>query len=105
FWKNWASCVNSQGQQKPVLDQTLASFPGGGVYVGNLFVNTCQSAVKILSKQTANGAKAASNPAYNLAAQLLAAELNIKAGAGSNGCVATDMTSANNPANPVKDAA
>ena len=101
FWKNWASCAGSSGQQKPTLDQTLAS---GGIYVGNLFVTTCQTAVKLLNKLTANGTKAASSPAYNLAAQLLAAELNIRAGAGSNACVANDITWANDILNPVTDA-
>jgi uncharacterized repeat protein (TIGR01451 family) len=104
FWKNWASCASSQGQQRPVLDQTLASFPGGGVYVGNLFVNTCQNALKILNKSTANGTKAASSPAYNLAAQLLASELNIQAGAGSSTCVVNNVAWSNDILNPVKDA-
>lgn len=103
FWKNWASCANSGGKQQPVLDRTLASFPGGGVYVGNLFVNTCQIAVNILNKSTANGTKAASSSAYSLAAQLLAAELNVQAGAGSNACVATDITSAGHILAPVTD--
>ena len=35
--------------------------------------------------------------------QLLTAELNVQAGAGSNACVATDITSANDLLNPVKD--
>ena len=87
FWKNWASC--SGGKQKPVLDQTLAGFPIAagqtthGVYIGDLYVDTCLEATRILNKSTVNtGAKKASDPAFNLAAQLLAAKLNLQAGAG-----------------------
>src|SRR5262249_61133651 len=43
FWKNWSSCTG--GGQKPTLDTTLASFPGGGGNIGNLFVHTCPVAV------------------------------------------------------------
>jgi hypothetical protein len=83
FWKNWASCSKSSGKQANTLDQVLASFSGGGVLIGNLFVDTCQEAVRILSKQdVATGKSMASDPAYNLAAQLLAAKLNVQAGAG-----------------------
>ena len=43
----------------------------------------CKAAVRLLSKQTIkDGKKMASDPAFNLAAQLLAAELNVQAGAG-----------------------
>jgi hypothetical protein len=39
FWKNWASCVSSSTNKKPVLDQTLAvatsmtTNPPGGLVV------------------------------------------------------------------------
>lgn len=83
FWRNWASCAKSNGKQKDVLDQTLASFTGGGVYIGKLFVDTCQEAVRILSKQdVGTGKQKSSDPAFNMAAQLLAAKLNVQAGAG-----------------------
>ena len=83
FWKNWASCSKSAGKQANTLDTILGSFPGGGVNIGTLFVNTCQEAVRILSKQeVTTGKNKASDPAYNLAAQLLAARLNVQAGAG-----------------------
>jgi hypothetical protein len=39
-----------------------------------------------------------------LAAQLLGAELNIQAGAGSNGCVANDIAWSNDILNALKDA-
>ncbi|MGH8431285.1 MAG: hypothetical protein ACREUF_12860, partial [Solimonas sp.] len=88
FWKNWASCATSGGKQKPVLDQTLALFPiesgqtRPGVYVGILYVDTCVEAVRLLDKSTVNTAKKmSSDPAFNLAAQLMAARLNVRAGA------------------------
>jgi hypothetical protein len=110
FWKNWATCTNNSGKQKPVLDQILASFPIAsgqtmpGVYIGNLYVNSCAIAVDILNKGTLNGTKEASDPSYGLAAQLLAAKLNVQAGAGWSSCVSTDITSGNDLLNPVKDA-
>jgi hypothetical protein len=105
FWKNWASCNNSNGNQKPVLDQTLATAvaanAGLGVVVSAqsgtwaafaptryLVLNAtgCVSAVNLLNKSTvSSGKKMANDPAFNLAAQLLAAELNFFAGAGQNG--------------------
>ena len=87
FWKNWSSCTG--GKQDPVLDQTLASFPIAvgqtthGVLLGDLYVDTCAEAFAILNKSTLAGKKSASDPAYNMAAQLLAAILNIQAGAGT----------------------
>jgi len=81
FWRNWSSC--SGGNQDPTLDQTLALAPDGGIWVGDLFVDTCQEAVAILSKSDLAGNKRASDPMYNMAAQLLAAQLNVVAGAGT----------------------
>jgi hypothetical protein len=83
FWKNWASCASSSGKQNPVLDQTLA-LAGGHILIGDLDVDTCLEAVRILNKSTVNTAKKmSSDPAFNLAAQLLAAKLNLVAGAGT----------------------
>ena len=71
-----------------MLDQTLASFPIAsgesthGVYIGDLYVDTCREAVALLNKSTLSGKKMASDPAFNMAAQLLAAKLNVIAGAG-----------------------
>lgn len=109
FWKNWASCSKSNGKgQKPVLDQTLALTEPGGLVVSaqsgtypsfapaiylvlHGSVSTpnvapgCQAAVNLLNKSTLSGKKMASDPAFNLAAQLVAAELNYAAGAGKTG--------------------
>jgi hypothetical protein len=82
FWKNHASCRKSNGNQQPVMDQVLATFPNGGVLIGDLFVDTCAEAVQLLDKSTLSGKKMASDPGFNLAAQLLAARLNVHAGAG-----------------------
>jgi hypothetical protein len=82
FWKNWTSC-DGRGNQDPVLDQTLVA-AGGGILIGDLFVNNCDDAVDILDKSdVGSGQKKANDAAYGLAAQLLAAKLNIVAGAGS----------------------
>jgi hypothetical protein len=86
FWKNWASCAKSSGRQKPVLDQTLALAEPAGVAIGDLVLHAgdCVKAIRILNKSTIdNGTKKSSDPAFNLAAQLLAAKLNVVAGAGT----------------------
>jgi hypothetical protein len=96
FWKNWAACSTSSGKQKPELDRVMATFPIAagqtkpGVYIGRLYVDTCQEAVALLNKSdlvTAN--KMSSDPLYSLAAQLMATELNFRAGAGKCGAAIT----------------
>lgn len=87
FWRNWSSCTG--GHQDPVLDETLASLPGNGTLLGDRFVDECTEAVRLLSKRDADtGANRASDGAYALASQLLAAQLNLQRGAGS--CAAAD---------------
>ena len=100
FWKNWSSCSGSNGKQKPVLDQTLAaadplvvsatsgSYPAfGSTFYLVLHAGDCTKAVDLLNKSTFSGKKMASDPAFNLAAQLVAAELNYTAGAGQKPAV------------------
>ena len=90
YWKNHASCASSSGKQDHVLDDVLASFPGAGVAIGDLFVDTCTEAVRLLNKSTVTtNKKMASDPAFNLAAQLMAARLNRQAGAGTCGAATT----------------
>ncbi len=122
FWKNWSSC--SGGKQKHTLDLTLftaqtALIPwtgqtGPGINVGNLALYTsatadpdsfCTQATDVLKKSSNGGKGFSSNPAYNMAAQLLGAELNIIAGAGYNACTISLVTQANNLLTPVTDAA
>jgi hypothetical protein len=88
YWKNWASC--SGGKQAPVLDQTLAKADPAGTVIGvlTLHAGDCVKAVRLLNKSTIDkGTKMSSDAAFNMAAQLLAARLNLTAGAGQ--CVAS----------------
>jgi hypothetical protein len=123
FWKNWASCANSNGKQSPTLDQTLAAAtamtanPPGGLVVsattagggwpnfGSVYdlvlkgssptpnvAPGCQAAVNLLNKATIDGkTKKASDPLFNMAAQLVGAQLNYFAGAGKNGPTTIDI--------------
>jgi carboxypeptidase family protein len=90
FWKNHSSCANSNGKQEPILDRTLASTEPGGLLIGRLTLHgstskpdkapSCTAAVNLLNKTTIDGKKkVSSDPAFNMAAQLLAADLNILA--------------------------
>lgn len=93
FWKNWASCAGSAGKQKPMLDQTLlaAAQAGQPVTIGTLVLDpavlgastACKDAVNLLNKTTLTGTKKASDPLFNMAAQLVAAKLDVAAGAGA----------------------
>jgi hypothetical protein len=104
FWKNWASCTGSNGNQKPVLDQTLlaAAQAGKPVTIGTLVLNptvlgattACKDAVNLLNKTTLSGKKMASDPLFNMAAQLLAADLDVAAGAGICSSAATAINQA-----------
>ena len=95
YWKNHASCSSSSGKQKLALDIVLASFAIAsgqsthGVFMGALYVDTCSEAVALLNKSTLGGKKMASDPAYNMAAQLMAVELNLQGGAGACGGLLT----------------
>jgi len=64
------------------------------VYIGKEYVDTCKKAVALLSKQDLNGKSMSSDPAYNLAAQLMAAVLNVQAGAGICPSAATAINQA-----------
>jgi hypothetical protein len=86
YWKNWNTCT---GGNQP---QTAAG--NGGVaegwfllddliptMVGDLYIETCEDGVLILDHRDLSGKKRASDAAYNLARNLLAAKLNLAAGA------------------------
>ena len=90
YWKNHALCSTSNGGQDAVADAVLASFPIAsgqtthGVWIGDVYVDTCLEAVRLLNKSTtSSGKKYASDPLFNVAAQLLGAKLNVQAGAGT----------------------
>jgi hypothetical protein len=100
FWKNWASCTTSSTRKRPVLDEVLVTFPvadgqsRSGIWFGALYVDTCSEAVALLNKSTLSGKKVASDPAFNMAAQLMAADLNVRAGAGFCPAVTTAINQA-----------
>jgi len=116
YWKNWSSC--SGGKQKHTLDLTLFNAQGHtelwtsstlGIAVGDLALYTsptadpdsfCKYAVDVLNKSSSNGSSFASNPAYNMAAQLLGAELNLANGSGSSTSVICLVKSANDLLTP-----
>ena len=90
YWKNWSECSGGNQYNKALarneLNTTLnfylptglqnSIYPFGDI-AGPL---TCTQAVRLLGKSDMNsGKKQASDPAYNLAAQLLAAKLNLAA--------------------------
>jgi hypothetical protein len=92
FWKNWASCAKSSGGQKPTTDRTLQL---GDIVLGSLTLHDsnpnpdvasdCQAVVNLLNKTTISGGKKmASDPIFNMVAQLVAADLNVLAGAGQS---------------------
>jgi hypothetical protein len=112
YWKNWASCTASSTSKAPVLDKTLFG-AANGIKVGKVLSQVvsggisffgqnptqtadCPHAVALLNKTDFSGAKRASDPLFNMAAQLVAAELNIAAGAGSCPPVSTTIVLANN---------
>ncbi len=105
FWKNWTSC-DGHGNQDFVLDDTLEAplFPAFvPIDIGVLMLDgteDCEVAVDLLDKRAVkdpllvgDGKKRASDAAYALASQLLAANLNFAAGAGT--CPAATLAANN----------
>ena len=90
YWRNWSSCTG--GGQSPAnadppsfwLDTQLPLFIGIDSTDADLVVDvadTCPEAVSLLSKTAIDGTNpSASDAAYNMAAQLLAAMANVQAG-------------------------
>ena len=92
FWKNWASCQTSNGDQLAILDRTLQAFEPGGFTVGILTLNDtnpdpdvasdCGQVRNLLDKTAINGGrKLANDPLFNMAAQYVAYLLNVQKGA------------------------
>lgn len=105
YWRNWASCAKSNGKQKFTLDMTLLAAANKGlpITIGTLVIDptvlgastACADAVSLLSKTPIGASKnKASDPLFNMAAQLTAAELNLAAGADSCTAIASAVTSA-----------
>ena len=83
YWKNWSSC-DGKGNQAPSLDLNLPQLIGILPLAGGNPSPDCLKAISILNKSDwKTGKKMASDPAYNMAAQLLGAMLNVTAGAGT----------------------
>jgi uncharacterized repeat protein (TIGR01451 family) len=108
YWKNWSSCT--KGKQKYTLDYTLgkATLPGiqvGAFYLKGVTVDSldavvpsadCSKAVSLLNKSDyVTGKKMASDPLYNMVAQMVAAELNYTSGAYSCTVITSDIAQAN----------
>jgi hypothetical protein len=85
YWKNWSSCTGGgQYTKAKARNELYATLDGNlpqtiGVLTLAATNQGCLDAVNILSKSDLKGTKLASDPAYNLAAQALAAMLNFKA--------------------------
>jgi hypothetical protein len=98
YWKNWNTCTGGRQYLTAaanggpdagwyILDDLLND-PGYTIGVLQLSADDCEAAVLILDKSDiSSGKKMASDAAYNMAAQLLAAELNLSAGAETCGAV------------------
>lgn len=103
YWKTHASCTTSSTKKAPALDATLFGMlpwgvlgtseieslarPGSKGLYGQTATSTvdCAHAVSLLDKRDFNGTKKASDPLFNMAAQLVAAQLNL--GSGAYTCV------------------
>jgi hypothetical protein len=86
YWKNWSSCTTGGQYERAVANGEVGQTLDGNLpqQIGNLAVNTCPIGVAILDKRdVVSGLKRASDAAYGLAAQLLAAKLNVSAGAAT----------------------
>jgi hypothetical protein len=105
YWKNWSSCTGGRQYEKAAalneLNKTLNYYlpTGSALYpIGDITGTpalTCLQAVRLLGKSDMNtGKKYASDPAYNLAAQFIAAKLNLAAGAETCTAVTTAIASA-----------
>jgi hypothetical protein len=98
YWLLWNACAPDNkadvaaangGREAGwiILDDLLAD---PGILVGPLAVDTCEQGVSLLRAQDATDQETPDDDAYALAAQLLAAQLNLAAGAES--CTAVEET-------------
>ena len=112
YWKTHASCTSSSTKKDPALDKQLFASAGilksskidslvfadhttFGLYGQNAASTAdCPYAVSLLDKRNFGGTKMASDPLFNMAAQLVAAELNLASGAYTCPAVANAIASA-----------
>lgn len=89
YWKNWNSCSHDGAFVERAIktgNHLADEFLAAVIPFGALTALDCPTANKILGKQDTSGQQQGGDAAYNLAAQLLAARLNVASGAGvSNG--------------------
>ena len=89
YWLAWNSCAEGNmaetarangGQEKGwfIMDDFLAQ---PGIAAGAIMVEDCQQGVSLLQGKDLQGVDRSNDPAYALAAQLVAAQLNQAAGA------------------------
>jgi hypothetical protein len=98
YWIAWSTCgENSQAEAAAsnggreagwyLIDDFLES---PGVAVGDHLLGSCEAAVDLLSTRDVAGPDRSDDPTYQLASQVLTAELNLNAGAES--CPVIDQT-------------
>jgi len=90
YWKNWNSYShNGDFVARAAQTGNFLADDFLPIVIGVLNVDSAQIATAVLSKTAVNGAikNSANDAAYALAAQLLAAELNVKAGAAHSSYV------------------
>ena len=100
YWKNWNRCT--KGNQAVTADRNGGPEEGFWLVedvlvldIGNLTINDCETAVSILDRRdVSSGKKRASDAAYMLAGNLLAAKLNYGAGACTHPNVTATMVEA-----------
>ena len=89
YWLLWNSCAPGNKAETAaanggreagwvILDDLLAA---PGVLLGELTIDSCELAINLLQAQDSTGLDHSADVAYSLAAQLLAAQLNLAAGA------------------------
>lgn len=97
YWLLWNSCAEGNQAETAranggraagwiIMDDLLAD---PGILVGAIAVESCPQGVNLLQGRDAQGVVRQSDPAYTLAAQLLAAQLNLAT--GSEYCPAVDQ--------------
>jgi Prealbumin-like fold domain len=86
YWKNWNRCTG--GNQSATAQRNGGAAAGFFLVedllpqtIGDFSVTSCQQAVNLLAKRDGSGRSKSSDAAYELGAQLLAARLNLAAGA------------------------
>jgi hypothetical protein len=89
YWKLWNSCAPDNRAETAranggraagwfLLDDLLED---PGILLGELPVENCEQAISLLQRQDLDGAQRDDDPVYQLAAQLLSAQVNMAAGA------------------------